>query len=204
MSDVTLVVTEAGRAIGEFRRRWVRPMYALYLRHYRKLVARAIAHAGERCAVLVGRDVIDASTMSPAIRLMYYDEAAFHGDAAALSALTHRLVASWWPAEQEEPALTVNGVWIPALLPISKALLLRLEVVEYVGALERALDELRPARVLLVTGRSIPERIAAGLAAERGLPASRAGAGYTAARVAPAGRARRRAPPRCARGSSAP
>jgi hypothetical protein len=154
-------------------------------------VTRAIAHAGERCAVPAGRDVIDASTMSPAIRLMYYDEAAFHGDAAALSALTHRLVASWWPTEQEEPTLTVNGVWLPALLPISKAILVRLEVVEYVGALERALDEVRPARVLVVTGRSIPERIAVALSAERGLATSRAGAGYAPALLARVWRALR-------------
>jgi glycosyltransferase involved in cell wall biosynthesis len=61
-------------------------------------------------------------------------------------------------------------VWLPDLLPVAKGILLRLEVIEYLGVLEQVLYQFKPDRVVLVTGASVPEKLARGLALERAFP----------------------------------
>src|SRR5216117_151736 len=41
-----LVVTETSRSHGEFRRRWVRALYAAHVRRYRRAVAAALSRLG--------------------------------------------------------------------------------------------------------------------------------------------------------------
>jgi hypothetical protein len=61
---------------------------------------------------------------------------------------------------------------LPELLPVARGLLIRLEVVEALGVVERLLDQVKPERVVLTTGASIPERLARLLAGARGVPVS--------------------------------
>src|SRR5207249_8736987 len=86
-------------------------------------------------------------------------------DPEALAFLTRELMAEWWPP-RDEPGLTFDGVWLPELMPVTKGILLRLDVVEYVGIVLQALDEVKPGGVVLLTGASIVERVARALAVE--------------------------------------
>jgi glycosyltransferase involved in cell wall biosynthesis len=120
--------------------------------------------------LLAGRELIDERTLPAAVARRYYDEETVSGDAFGLAPETRRLLDAWWPAREAEPGLVVDGVWLPDVMSVSKALLLRLEVVEYVGVIERVLDEVKPDRVTLVTGSSPVEKSARALAAERNIP----------------------------------
>lgn len=168
----TLVVTEAGRSHGEFRRGWVRWLFTAYQDRYRRAVTAAVAPLAVRGAVvlLAGREFVDAATLPAGAALRCWDEESFKADAAPLAALGARLVASFWPARESEPGLHVGAVWLPDLLPVTKGILIRLEVLEYLAAVERALNEVTPERVALVTGASVAERLARALAEDRGIP----------------------------------
>src|SRR3989442_13724689 len=100
-------------------------------------------------------------------------------------------MAEWWPP-RDEPGLTFDGVWLPDLMPVTKGILLRLDVVEYLGIVLRALDDVKPGGVVLLTGASIVERVARALAVERGIPVRVARRSPAAATLAAAGRALRR------------
>jgi glycosyltransferase involved in cell wall biosynthesis len=167
-----LVVAEASRSIGEFRRPWVRALYGAYLGWYRRVLATSVARLapGAEMTLLAGREFVDRSRLPDDLGLRFYDEESYKTDSRTLSELTRRLVASWWPPRGSEPLLFCRGVWLPDLLPVAKGILLRLEVIEYLGVLEQVLDQFKPDRVVLVTGASVPERLARGLALERAFP----------------------------------
>lgn len=166
-----LVVAEASRSTGEFRRPWVRAMYGAYLGWYRRALAASVARFGPGAGVtlLAGREFVDRSRLPDDLELRLYDEESYRTDSRALSVLTRGLVDGWWPPRGSEPLLRCRGVWLPDLLPVTKGILLRLEVIEYLGILEQVLDESKPDLIVLVTGASVPEKLARGLALERAI-----------------------------------
>ncbi len=170
-----LVVAEPARAFGEFRRPWVRALYRASRRLEQRALETVVTRLGaeHEVTLLVSRGGVDEARLGGAAALRFHDEESYQGD-ARLSRLSHDLVAAWWPPRGEEPGLDVGGVWLPDLLSMTKAVLLYLEVVEYAGMLERLLDEVKPERVVLMSGASIAERVACVLAAERGLEVGRA------------------------------
>lgn len=166
-----LVVAEASRSLGEFRRPWVRLLYRAYVRRYRAAVARAVARVerGAEVTVLAGREFVDPTACPPDVRARFYDEESFKADPRPLAELTSRIVAGWWPSPAAAPELSVHQVWLPDLMPVAKGILIRLEVLEYLSAVEGIVDETKPQRVVLVTGASIPERLARAIAEDRGI-----------------------------------
>jgi glycosyltransferase involved in cell wall biosynthesis len=166
-----LLVTEATRSIGEFRRPWVRRLHAGYVRRYRQAVARAAARLapGNELTVLTARQLVDAAALPTGVAVRYYDDESFRVDSRALADRTRRLTSGWWPTPAEEPALSYRGVWLPDLLTVAKALVLRLEVVERLGVLEQILEETKPEKLWLLGGASVPERLARLLAQGRDL-----------------------------------
>lgn len=166
-----LLVTEATRSIGEFRRPWVRRLHAGYVRRYRRAVARAAARLapGNELTVLTARQLVDAAALPTGVAVRYYDDESFRVDSRALADRTRRLASGWWPTPAEEPALSYRGVWLPDLLTVAKALVLRLEVVERLGVLEQVLEETKPEKLWLLGGASVPERLARLLAQGRDL-----------------------------------
>jgi glycosyltransferase involved in cell wall biosynthesis len=169
-----LLVTESPRSIGEFRRPWVRALYRRYVEGYQRAVTRAVWRLARSSEVvlLAGREFVTAAALPREVEVHYYDEESYKVDSEALAALTHRLASGWWPAPATEPGLVYRDVWLPALLPVAKGLLIRLEVVESLGVVERLLDQVKPERVLLATGASIAERVARLLGGARSLPVS--------------------------------
>lgn len=169
-----LLVTEATRSIGEFRRPQVRRLYRAYTRWYRRAVARAVQRLAQdhEVTVLGARQLVDASAMPASVTVRYYDEEAFAVDSRALASLTRRLVAGWLPAEVPEPDLSYRGVWLPNLLTVGKGLVLRLEVVERLGIIEQVLEDVKPDEVRLLSGASVAERLARLLAKGRSLKVS--------------------------------
>ena len=167
-----LVVAEASRSIGEFRRPWVRSLYRAHLRRYRRTVGAMLARLApsNEVTLLAGRELLDRTTLPAGVSLRLYDEESFKAEAEPLADLGARLVTAWWPRRGTESALLVGGVWLPDLLPVAKGILLRLEVLESVAAIERVMDDVKPHRVALVTGASIAERIARALAEDRAIP----------------------------------
>ena len=189
MSGV-LIVTEAPRSLGEFRRPWVRRLDRAYVARYRRMVARVCAGiGGHGVTLLTARGFVDPADLPAGVSLRYYDEETLKADLPALSERTRRLIESWWPSREAEPALTVDGIWLPDVLSVNRAVLLQVDVMVNVGLFERVLDEVKPDRVVLVTGQSMRERTAHALAKDRGIPTS------VAVRFAPAsalaGRVRR-------------
>lgn len=169
-----LFVTEFPRAIGEFRRPWVRALHGRYVAAYRRVITRAIARltSSAEVVVLTSREFGSAAEIPPEVEVRCYDEESYKVDSEALAKLTHRLASGWWPAPGREPALSYRGVWLPDLLRVAKGLLIRFEVVESLGIVEQVLDQVKPERILLATGASIPERLARLLAESRALPVS--------------------------------
>src|SRR5262245_6652981 len=172
MSGV-LIVTEAPRSLGEFRRPWVRWLDRLYVARYRRMVGRVCAGiGGHGVTLLTARGFVDPDDLPPGASLRYYDEETLKADLPALSEQTRQVVESWWPSPEAEPELTVRGVWLPEVLSVGRATLLQVDVMVNVGLLERVLDEVKPDRVVLVTGQSLRERTARALAQDRSIPTS--------------------------------
>jgi hypothetical protein len=169
-----LLVTEATGSIGEFQRPLVRASYLAYASWYRRTVSRVVKRLvkDHELTVLGARELVDASAMPPSVAVHYYDEEAHAVDARALASLTRRLVSGWWQAAEEEPDLSYRGVWLPDLLTVGQGLLIRLEVVERLGIIDRVLDEVKPDQLRLLSGASIPERLARLVARARGLGVS--------------------------------
>src|SRR5205809_328426 len=193
MSRVLLVAEATARSVGEFRRRWVRTLHRRYLGRYRQALgeaARRLAAAHE-VTVLAGRETLDPEGLPASAARRFYEDELLRNDPEALAFLTRELMAEWWPP-RDEPGLTFDGVWLPDLLPVTKGILLRLDVVEYLGIVLRALDEVKPGGVVLLTGASIVERVARALAVERGIPVRVARRSPAAATLAAAGRGLRR------------
>ena len=193
MSRVLLVAEATPRSVGEFRRRWVRTLQRRYLGRYRQTLAAAtkrLAGAHEM-TILAGREVLDSARFPDSVARRFYEDELLRNDPEALAFLTRELIAEWWPA-RDEPGLTFDGVWLPDLMPVTMGILLRLEVIEYVGIVLRALDEVKPDEIVLLTGASIAERVARMLAAERGIHVKVARRSPASAALAAAGRALRR------------
>ena len=167
-----LVVAEASRSIGEFRRPWVRSLYRAHVRRYRRTVGAMLARLApsNEVTLLAGRELLDRTTLPAGVSLRLYDEESFKAEAEPLADLGARLVTAWWPRRGTESALLVGGVWLPDLLPVAKGILLRLELLEFLAALERVMDDVKPQRVVLVTGASIAERLVRALAEDRAIP----------------------------------
>ena len=159
MSGV-LVVAEAPRSTGEYRRPWVRRLYPAYVARYRRLVTRVCASAGsESATLLAGREFVDERRLLANVVRRYYDEETLRAE-DSLAQRAREWFDAWWPPDDVEPDLTADEVWLPDVMSVGKALLLRLEVVEYVRILERVLDEVKPDRIVFVTGASAVERMA--------------------------------------------
>jgi len=172
MSGV-LLVTEAPRSLGEFRRQWVRRLDRAYVARYRRLVARVCSRVGGHGATLLtARGFVDPGDLPAGMALRYYDEETLKADLPALSQRTWGLIHSWWPSPEAEPALTVDGVWLPDVLSVNRAVLLQVDVMVNVGLFERVLDEVKPDRVVLVTGQSLRERTARAPVEDRRIPIS--------------------------------
>lgn len=171
-----IVVTETSRSLGEFRRPWVRALYGAHVRRYRRAVATTLARlpSADEVTLLAGRELLDRTTLPAGVSLRLYDQESFKVEAKPWADLGARLVTAWWPRRGTESALLVGGVWVPDLLPVAKGILLRLEVLEFVAAIERVMDDVKPHRVALVTGASIAERIARYLAEDRAIPVTAA------------------------------
>ncbi|HEY4908293.1 MAG TPA: hypothetical protein VIJ73_02245, partial [Methylomirabilota bacterium] len=151
-----LLVTEATRSIGEFRRPIVRRSFLAYAHWYRRAVTRAVKRLIEdhEVTVLGARQLVDASAIPPTVAVHYYDEEAYAVDSRELESLTQRLVTSWWQATSNEPDLSYRGIWLPDLLTVGKRLRVRLEVVERLGIIDRVLDEVKPDQLRLLSGAS--------------------------------------------------
>src|SRR3989441_1219918 len=161
MSRVLLVAEATARSVGEFRRRWVRTLHRRYLGRYREArgeAARLLAAAREVTA-FAGRESLDPEGLRASAARRFYEDELLRNDPEALAFLTRELMAEWWPP-RDEPGLTFDGVWLPDLMPVTKGILLRLDVVEYLGIVLRALDEVKPGGVVLLTGASIVELVA--------------------------------------------
>lgn len=186
MSGV-LIVAEPPRSTGEYRRSSARRFQRYYVPRYRRLVARACARAGDGATLLASRELVDEAIVPAGVARRYYDEETLRGD-DSLAKRTRDLVDAWWPARDVYPDLTVQGVWLPDIMSVGKALLVRLEVMEYVAIVERVLNDVRPERVVLITGASLVEGVACALAKERGIPTRAAAWFPPAVALAAAGR----------------
>ena len=166
-----LLVTEATRSIGEFRRPMVRRIYLAYAHWYRRAVTRAVKRLIEdhEVTVLGARQLVDASAIPPTVTVHYYDDEVYEVDSRELESLTRRLVAGWWHAASDEPDLSYRGVWLPDLLTVGKRLRVRLEVIERLGIIDRVLHEVKPDQLRLLSGASLAEQVARLVARTRGL-----------------------------------
>jgi glycosyltransferase involved in cell wall biosynthesis len=170
VSDV-LLVTQTTRSIGEFRRPWVRRLFARYAAHHRRLVARAVAAcaAGDAVTVLGARELVDPALLPSGVRVRFYDDESFKVDDDVVARVTRHLTSGWWPRREDAPDLVYQGVWLPDLLSVQRGIVLRLEVAEPLATVLRLVDDVRPARLVLLTGASIPERLARAVARRDGL-----------------------------------
>ncbi len=87
------------------------------------------------------------------------------------------------PAAESAPELYHRGVWLPDLLTIARSIVLRMEIVEPLGILEHVFREVGPDRVVVLSGASIPERLALLVAKRRGVPSLTAAPGVMSSRV---------------------
>jgi glycosyltransferase involved in cell wall biosynthesis len=180
-----LLVTEPIRSYGEFRRRWVRASFDRYVRYYRRRLVRSVERERARgpVTVLTARQLLGDARLPSDVSVRYYDEESYKVDSRALGDATARLVAASWPSADSSPELSYRGVWLPDLLTISRSIVLRMEIVEPLGILERVCEEVRPDRVVALSGASIPERLARLVTQRRGLPFQKAMPGMVLSRV---------------------
>ena len=173
----TLLVTEPTRSYGEFRRPWARAVFERYVRYYRKRLRRAVERESARgpLTLLTARQLLGGSRLPSGVTVRYYDEESYKVDSRALGEATASLVADSWPGAEEAPELRYRGVWLPDLLTISRSIVLRMELVEPLGILDRVCGEIEPDRVVVLSGASIPERLARLMAELRGIPSRVAG-----------------------------
>jgi glycosyltransferase involved in cell wall biosynthesis len=178
-----LLVTQATRSYGEFRRPWVRSLYRRYVDAYRTRVAaaaEALAREGD-LAVLGARELVDEARLPAGTITRYFDAESYQVDSDRLSRITTELAAGAWSAA--EPALRYRGVWLPDVLEIARGIVFRMEIAEPFGMVERALDEIRPERIVLLSGRSVPERLARVLARRAAIAVSTWADDFVAARL---------------------
>lgn len=180
-----LLVTESTRSYGEFRRRWVRAVFERYVRYYRRRLVRAVARERARgpLTILTARQLLGDARLPGDVSVRYYDEESYKVDSDSLAKATRHLVSGLWPSQDGAPELSYRGVWLPDLLTISRSIVLRMEVVEPLGIIERVCRDTEPDRVVAMSGASIPERLARLLAECRGVPFQTAGSGMLLSHV---------------------
>ena len=167
-----LVVTQTSRSLGEYRRPWVRLLYRKYVHGYRRAVAAVAVRLArvDKLTLLSARELVEESALPQDVKVHYYDAESYGVDSEELSRLARHLASAWCPLPGGEPSLRYRGVWLPELLSIARGIVLRLEVVEPLGVVEKVFDETEPQRIVLLSGTSIPERLARLLAERDGLP----------------------------------
>jgi len=179
-----LLVTQAARAIGEFRRPWVRAAYKRFVARHRRAVTQVcarLASEGE-VTVLAARELIDHASL-PETAVRYYDEEIYKLDAERLAEVTATLADRWWPPRGSAPQLEHRGIWLPDVTAVARATVLRLEVTELFGTVARVMSEVKPSRVVVMSGASVVERVARAIADAEGLPASAATPRFASARL---------------------
>jgi hypothetical protein len=161
-----LVVTQAARALGEFRRPWVRAGYRRFVIRHQRAVARVCARLGPHVelTLLTSRELVDPGALPVGTAVRYYEDEAHKLDAERLSKFTATLAENWWPSRSATPELEHRGVWLPDVIAMRCAIVIRLEITQLFGAVERVLQEVEPARLVVMTGASIPERLTRTLA----------------------------------------
>lgn len=180
-----LLVTESTRSYGEFRRRWVRAVFERYVRYYRRRLVRAVERERARgpLTVLTARQLLGDARLPGDVSVRYYDEESYKVDSDSLAKATRHLVSGWWPNQEGAPELCYRGVWLPDLLTISRSIVLRMEIVEPLGIIERVCRDTKPDRVVALSGASIPERLARLLAERLGVPFQTAASGMIVSRA---------------------
>jgi hypothetical protein len=180
-----LLVTQATRSYGEFRRPWVRALYRRYLGRYCRAVARAAARRAKtgELTVLTARELVDESSLPPGVTVRYYDEETFKVDSDELAELTRHLTSGWWPPAAQAPSLRYRGVWLPDLLALVRGTVLRLEIAEPLGIVAQVWDEVQPTRLVLLAGASPLERLARLLAESQGVPVDIAAPAFISAQL---------------------
>lgn len=172
MRPKVLIVTEPCRSPASFRRRWIRPLYRAYHRAYQARVARAVRDlsATGEVLLLVSRDLALPADLLASVEYWYYDEESYKVDSEGLARLTRQIASGWWSSLSGLGWLTHRDVFLPDLLPVARGLYIRYEVLDYLGIVERLLDTTKPGKVILVTGTSVPERLARLAARARTVP----------------------------------
>jgi len=158
--------------MGEFRRPWVRAFYRRYVARFRRqlgAVVTRLARGGE-VTLLTSRELVDPEGLPPAVALRYFDDESFQVTAKTVGNLTDHLESAVWPERGREPSLDYHGVWLPEVLTVGRGIVLRLEIAEPLAAIDRVSRDAQPERVVLLTGASIPERIARSVADRHGWP----------------------------------
>ena len=179
-----LLVTQTARGYGEFRRPWVRALYRRYAARYRRVVtaaARRLVAQGASVVMLATRDFVDAAALPAGVDVRWYDEESLKVDPRDLVRLNEHLSSGWWAAAA--PELVREGVSLPDLLTQARGLVMQLEVTEPFGVARGVLDEIKPERVVLVSGASTLERLCRLLAEHRGLRVDLAAPAFLGARL---------------------
>jgi glycosyltransferase involved in cell wall biosynthesis len=180
-----LLVTQSTRSIGEFRRPWVRALDRRYVARFRREVAaavRALARDAEVTA-LTSRELVDAGALADGVDVHFFHDESYRVSSDDVEAITTRLTRDWWPSPARAPSLVYRGVWLPDVLAVARAIVLRLEIAEPLATIDGVCDEVRPDAVVLLHGASIPERLARCVAERRRLPVSVASPRFVWARL---------------------
>ncbi|MGH7356559.1 MAG: hypothetical protein ACRELS_18525 [Candidatus Rokuibacteriota bacterium] len=173
----TLLVTPATRGWGEYRRRWVRALYRRHIELLQRALSRATVDlaATDEVTLLAAREFVDPSALPERVAVRYLDEEALRVDQSVRRGVTQRLNEEAWRGWQGEPGLTYRSVWLPDLLTQVRGTVFWLEISEPFAIARHVLDEVRPDRVVLLSGTTTLERVAGLLATRRGIAAERAG-----------------------------
>jgi glycosyltransferase involved in cell wall biosynthesis len=182
MSRIFLVA-QSTRGYGEFRRPWVRALYRRYVALYRRRLVEAAVRLAPTGALtlLAARELVDEPRLPAGVNVRYYDEESFKVDSSDLAELTRRLTTGWWPSPAEAPELLYRGVWLPDLLSMVRGIVLRSEVTEPLGIAERVWRDVKPSRVVLLSGASMLERLGRLIAERERVPIEVAAPGFLAA-----------------------
>jgi len=167
-----LLVTQSARAIGEFRRPWVRAAYTRFVSRHRRAVGQVCARlaADGEVTVLAARELIDRASLPSGTAVRHYDEDIYKLDVERLAEVTETLAERWWPSRGSVPELEHRGVWLPDVTTVARATVLRLEITELFGTVARVMSEVKPARVVVMSGASVAERLARAVADADRLP----------------------------------
>jgi hypothetical protein len=119
--------------------------------------------------ILSARELVDERRLPARVTVCYYDELSYQVDSEELAELSRRLAEESWRGAEDTPALCHRGVWLPEVLAIARGIVCRLELAEPLGAVREVFERCEPARVVLLSGASVPERMARLLAERDGV-----------------------------------